>query len=543
MAKRLKQIDQNVHWATIDITNYITHELGHPCHAFDYDKIMSLGGEIIIDEAKKGEKFITLDGENYQTVGGEIVFRAPDGTIIDLPAIKGTANTAVDEKTRNILFWIENMDAKKVRFASMTHDIRTIAAQLNEKNVDPHLAEPTLSFGVKLYQEIVGAEVASQVYDDFPGKKSPTQKYIPLSVFQRYLGLTLPHQTIISILDKLGCQVKQVGHNLEIIPPTYRPDLEIPADFVEEVARIYGYHNLPGKIMDGPLPLKRPINDTFDLEEKIKNFLSLVGLQEVYTYSLVSESLALESGHQLKNHLELANPLTDDKVYLRRSLLPSLNQVIVDNPTSKDLKVFELAKVYHPQGKKTQRPKEVMKLGMSLRIGYRTARGIVEALLDHLFVYQYQFEPNQDKTSATIQAHKQKTAHTLGIIQPLLYTSQENQTQDYALVNVELDLTNLAKVINKHPQYRPLPKTSPIIEDLTFEINPNTQVKEVINSIKQTSNLIYQVNLKDVYHNRYSFTIYYLDPKNNLSDQEVAPIRKEIVKKLKKLNCKLVGKV
>jgi len=542
MAKRLKQIDQNVHWAAIDITNYITHELGHPCHAFDYDKIMALGGEIIVDEAKAGEKFITLDKETYQAVGGEIVFRASDGTIIDLPAIKGTANTAVDENTKNILFWIENMDAKKVRFASMTHDIRTVAAQLNEKNVDPYLAEPTLSLGVKLYQEIVGAQVASQVYDEFPGKKLPSEKQIPLSVFERYLGLSLPTETIINILDKLGCQVKQAKNYLKIIPPTYRPDLEIPADFVEEVARIYGYHNLPGKIMSGPLPLKRPDDDTFDLETKIKNFLSVTGLYEVYTYSLVSQELALESGYQLKDHLKLANPLTEDKVYLRRSLLPSLNQVIANNPTQKNLKVFELAKVYHPQGQDTQRPKEVMKLGMSLRAGYRTARGIVEALLDHLFVYQYQFKPNQEQTTALIIAQKQGKNLTLGEIKPLLYTTKETQNQEYALVNVEIDLINLAQVANKHPKYQPLPKTSPVIEDLTFEIT-HTPVGQVIETIKQTSDLIHQVRLKDVFKHRYTFTIKYLDSQNNLSDQEVAPIRKAVVNNLKKLNCKLVGKI
>ena len=103
MAKRLRQTDQNVHNSIIDITNYVTHELGHPCHAFDYDKIMKLGGEIIIKQAEKGKNFTTLDGLEYETAGGEIVFENSQGEIIDLPAVMGTANTAVDEKTQNIL--------------------------------------------------------------------------------------------------------------------------------------------------------------------------------------------------------------------------------------------------------------------------------------------------------------------------------------------------------------------------------------------------------------------------------------------------------
>ena len=545
MARRLKQIDQNVHWAAIDITNYTTHELGHPCHAFDYDKIMALGGEIIVDEAKKGERFETLDGETYQTVGGEIVFRAKDGTIIDLPAIKGTTNTAVDEKTQNILFWIENMDAKKVRFASMTHDIRTVAAQLNEKHVDPYLAEPTLALGIKLYQEIVGAQVASPVYDEFPGKKEPQQVKVPLKVFERYLGLKLETAVIIKILSRLGCQVKQEGQDLSITPPTYRQhDLKIPADFVEEVARIHGYHNLPDKIMDGPLPLKQPDNDTFDLEEKIRHFLADVGLYEVYTYSLVSEKLALESGFPLESHLKLANPLTDDKVYLRRSLLPSLNQVIATNPTHKDLKVFELAKVYHPKGNKTERPEEVMKLALSFRTSYRKARGIIEALFDRLFIYEYDFVLDKDQNKAKIVAKKEGWLVELGSINPVNYQLQSTQDNRDWLVNAQIDLKNLAQVVHKHPRYQRLPKTSPVIEDLTFAMPKKVRVGEVIKAIRQASPLIQKVRLKDIYKDRYTFTIYYLDQKENLSDKDIIPLRKKIITHLTyDFDCKLIGKM
>jgi len=171
---RLVEIEVNVHDAIIDITNYITHELGHPCHVFDYDKIMAMGGKIIIKEAGVGKKFITLDGVEHQTVGGEIVFENPAGEIIDLPAVKGTANSGVDNNTQRILFWFESLDAKKVRHASMSHAIRTIAAQLNEKNVDPYLAKQVLSYGVELLQKLAKLKVASKVYDYFPAQKMPS---------------------------------------------------------------------------------------------------------------------------------------------------------------------------------------------------------------------------------------------------------------------------------------------------------------------------------------------------------------------------------
>ncbi len=541
MAKRLRQIDQNVHWAAIDITNYVTHELGHPCHAFDYDKMMNLGGKIIIDIAKKNESFTTLDGERYTTVGGEVIFRAQDGTIIDLPAIKGTLNTAVDQNTKNILFWIENLDAKKVRFSSMTHDIRTVAAELNERNVDPHLAEPTFSFALKLYQQIIGAKIASNLYDYFPHPQSMKTITVPLAVFQRYLGFSLDQKIIISILTKLGCKVTQEKQQLLISPPTYRQDLAIPVDFVEEVARIYGYHNIPNKIMGGTLPLKRPDDAYFDLEEKIKNFLSLVGLQEVYTYSLVSEKQALKSGYQLKDHLKLANPLTEDKVYLRRSLLPSLNQVIAENPTSTDLELFEVAKIYRPTGQETQLPQEQMKLAFSFRSNYRRARGIIEGLLDYLFVEDYQFITNKNNTQAEIIAFKKQKHHSLGIINASNITLPASSI---GLINAELDLNSLSQVAQSQPHYQPLAKTMPLIEDLTFEIAKNTKIGDLIAAIKQTSPLIHQVELKDVYQQRYSFRLTYLDPQNNLAAPDIMPIRQKIVHRVKqRFPAELVGKV
>jgi len=203
MAKRLLQTDQNIHDAAIDITNYVTHELGHPCHAFDYDKLMKTGGEINVVEAKKGETFTTLDGETFTTVGGEVVFKNGEGKIIDLPSIKGTANTSIDESTTNILLLLESIMAEKVRFASMTHAIRTTAAQLMEKNVDPNLAEDVLLRGIELYKDLTGAKVASKIFNKFPGKKTLNPVEITLKRINEYLGIDISMEKVVSILEQL----------------------------------------------------------------------------------------------------------------------------------------------------------------------------------------------------------------------------------------------------------------------------------------------------------------------------------------------------
>src|SRR5260221_1504967 len=151
--------------AVIDITNYVMTEIGHPCHVFDYDLIKN--HTIIIRESKKGEKIIGLDNKTYTLPEGSIVFDDSTGTIIDLPGIMGTKNSVVNDDTKTVLFEIENNDPVRIRKASMTTGIRSVAATLNEKGVDPELAEKAMLRGIELFQELTGATIASKIYDHY----------------------------------------------------------------------------------------------------------------------------------------------------------------------------------------------------------------------------------------------------------------------------------------------------------------------------------------------------------------------------------------
>lgn len=565
MAQRLRQIDQNIHDSAVDITNYITHEIGHPCHAFDYEKIMELGGEIHVTTAKTGETFVTLDDEEYQAVGGEVVFRNQEGVIIDLPAVKGTKNTAVTDQTKHVLLWAESIVPEKVRLASMSHAIRTIAAQLAEKNVDPHLIEPTLKRGVELYQELCQAQVASQVYDDFKDSKSPQAVELDLAVITNYLGIEVSADQVANILEKLDCQVELVQnskHNseqatqLKITPPTFRPDLKIPADIVEEVARIYGYHNLPSRLMDTAIPTEKQKDVNFDVEQKAKDFLAHLGWQEVYTYSLVSESIAKQSGYKLENQLKLQNPLTDDRVYLRRSLLPSLEEVVSQNPQEDSLSVFEVANVYRPQ--KNDLPIEETQLGLlTVRSDWRWFMGMIEALLRQFFVYEVSVD--EDKTrapgfshSATISAKPTNLADDGNEKNKSGDNDKHNNKVQLGTVGMTntnhlagwLRFIDLIKIARSNPVYQPIPKTTPIIEDLTFKLPTETKVGHLIKAVNNLSDLIDQVELKDVYGLNHTLTIFYLDRQENLTTSDIAPLRQKIAQTLEKdFGAELIGQI
>ncbi len=527
MAKRLKQLDMKIHDSAIDITNYVTHELGHPCHAFDYDKLMKIGGEIIIKQAQKGKKFTTLDGTEYTTVGGEIVFENKKGTIIDLPAIKGTANTSIDNNTKNICLWIESLDPQKVRFASMTHNIRTTAAQLEEKGVDPHLASQVLLKATQLYQKLCQADIASEIIDEFPGDKAPSSIKVKYNTIEKYLGLKLKQSKIKKILQDLGCKTELSSNQIEVTPPTYRPDLTIPADIIEELARIYGYHRLPSIVMDTEIPLNKQKGVDFEIELKAKKFLAYTGWQEIYTYSMVSEVLAKQSGFTPEQHLKIQNPLTQDRVYLRRSLIPSLREAILHNPTVKYLNAFEIANVYHPQDKKL--PKEELHLTMVSNQTYRKVIGYLEALLEHF--YQPIIIKQNSNNKADILTKKEQ--YRIGKIQ---YNNK--------ITAIDIIWEDFLKIARKHPTYHPKVKTSPIIEDLTFKFKQHTNIGEVINQIEHVHKFISQITLKDIYESNYTLCITYLNKDNNLTNQDVESIRKKIVNFVEnKYQAELIGEV
>lgn len=536
MAKRLKQIDQNVHDSVIDITNYITHELGHPCHAFDYDKVMQLGGVIKVVEATAGKAFKTLDGIEYKTVGGEVVFENQNGEIIDLPAIKGTANTAVDDNTKNVLFWIESINHEKVRYGSMSHAIRTVAAQLNEKQVDPYLADVVLARGVELYQTLCSAKVSSPIFDEFPGRKSVASVNVPTTTIKRYLGIELSTDTVTTLLTELGCQVEHNENEdfYTVTPPTFRPDIEIPADVVEEIARIYGYHNLPSTLMDTAIPTSKPEGTKFDFEHTCKTFLAHIGWQELFTYSMVSKQIAEESGYSLEEHLRLQNPLTDDRAYLRRSLVPSLLEVLALNSQQPQLSVFEFANVYHPQ--KNNLPNEELHLTMIGQKSYQEVRGDLEALLRQFYIDDVRVEetPGQTNQSGEVLVGTPNGLEKIGTVHIL----PNNRVAFDVLISSILPLSK------SHPTYQPLPKAAPLKEDLTFTLPQRTSIGAVLALMKQVSPLLARVELKDQYKQNFTFTFTYLDQDKSLSSIEVEPIRKEIVTQVRSAcNGTLIGEL
>lgn len=547
LQKRLRQVGQRPLNNIIDITNYVMWEIGHPMHVFDYDRVTSK--EIRVREAKKGETLITFDDKKYTLHGGEVIFDDGTGKIIDLPGIMGTKNTVVKERTKNVLLWIESIDARRIRDASMGLAIRSQAAILNEKYVDPELGMDAILRGMKLYEKLAQAKIASKIVDIYPSQ--PKARHISLSqkLLDTYMGLTVKPEKVKRILTSLGCKVDRTSRKdetiYEVTPPSWRShDLKIPEDLIEEIARIWGYHNLPSILMDGEIPTKTQ-GIPFDLEHMLKESLSAWGLTEVYTYSLVSQELANTSEYEKGSHLKLTNPLTEDHAFLRRSIIPSHLDVIRKNSRQPSIKIFELANVYHPS-KAGDLPQEKPQLVITTTENFAAAKGLLEMLLQRLRI-EHQFLA---KNGIAKMLHPHRTATVVagneiigkaGEIKPSILQDLGLKEPITAAV---FDAEKLLAAARAHPTYQPLPKHPPIVEDLTFVLTGKTYIGEVIEEITNTSLLVESVGLKERYQQNFSFTITYRHPKRSLKDEDIAPVRKKITKHLKKhFNARLVGKL
>lgn len=541
LKNRLEQVGQRPLNSVVDITNYVMWEIGHPTHVFDYDKFTQK--KLIVRKAKKGEKIITLDHKTHFTVGGEVIFEDGEGTIIDIPGIMGTHNTVVDDKTTNILFFVDSVNAEMIRFASMTHQIRTQAAILNEKHVDPNLGLIAIQRGLKLYQEVCDAKIESQLVDIYPHPSTLQTVILNQAHLDTYLGVHIEPTRVVSILEHLGCKVtiKDNKGNItyQITPPSDRSDdLTIYQDIIEEVARIYGYHNLPSVVMPTTIPDNPPSED-FAFEHYLKTLLSGWGASEIYSFSMISESQAMKSGYELTNHLKIKNPLLDDWVYMRRSLIPSLTEVFHTNP-GKIITTYELQNVYHPARKLDDLPQELLQLSIASNQSYSHLKGLLESLFDKLYIENWQIDPHQQQSPSAFSQHAgiRIGDKTIGYIGKLAH-------QIYAL---ELDIAILQNLSSKHPKYLPINLHPPIIEDLTFSIPAQTYVGPIIGNIKAISKLIEKVTIKDTYQKSSSsatnvtFTITYRHSNRPLTDQEIAPIRKKIVADIeKKVSAQLIG--
>jgi len=509
----------------VDITNYVMLDVGHPAHVFDYDRIQSK--KLIFRTSKKNETITSLEDKTYKLSGGDCVIDDGTGTLIDLPGIIGTSNSVVVDSTKRILFFLDNNNPVQMRRSSMSLGIRTLAATYNEKGPDPELAYTALLYGIQLYQENTGAHIASKIHDLYPIKRITKDIKVYLKDIHRVMGITIDEKQIISILKHLGFGVmrhedKELaypdGLYFNITVPTYRTcDVSIKEDIIEEVARVYGYHNLPNVI--SPLAfVKQPkeLEKLYTVQYKTKYFLKHIGLHEFLNYSMLSADLLTDLDYNLSKHLKITNTISSEIEYMRTSLLPSLIKNMKDNIGKKEtLRFFEIAKVYNKNNNSL--PQETYNLAIAVNTNFSDLKGIIEALLHELHIKNTSIEQGSHAlmhNTASVKINKQRVG-SIGILkrnyQHIIGLSEE-------IYIAEFNFEKLIEYFSLLYQFSPPTQYAVVKLDLTFQKSiPYQQIEDFA---YKSSPLLKRVEYLSSFGNNISLRFYFSSHEKNITEKE-----------------------
>lgn len=469
----------------VDISNYLMLALGQPVHIFDYDQIKN--HTMIMRESKKGEKIITLDEKEVSLPGGDIVMEDGSGNLIDLCGIMGGLNSAINNQTTNVILFVQTYDKNRIRKTTMSTNVRTVAATFFEKGLDPQRVEPTLVYGVELLKKYSQGKIASKLYDIYPNPSEHKILKIKFNLFEKLIGVKIKHEKIKEILVNLGFVVESDTNTLSLTIPSFRTiDINIPEDIIEEVARVYGYQNVPS-VLQPSVYVDQPkeMEDIFVFQNKIKLLLKHLGLNEVINYSMVSKEQLVDFGLNPGDHLRLSNTLSKDIEYLRTCLTVSLLKNIKDNLGKKEtLRLFEISKVYLP--KKDELPNEIYKVGIASNTNYFDLKGIIESIYKELNIS--------------------------GLPIP------EISSRDGAFLS-EIDFQTLIDNCRLVPKYKPLHPYAIIKLDKTFEISPNKTYESIFKLAKQ-SKLLQKIDVITLYQNKLTLRFYYSRSDRNITEEE-----------------------
>jgi phenylalanyl-tRNA synthetase beta chain len=489
----------------VDITNYTMLELGNPIHTFDYDKIS--GHAITVSQTKGGEKFESVDGISYRLPKDAVIITDKE-KIIDLCGIKGGKNTGTYEGTKNVLIRVPVEVPILIRRASQTMSLRSDASSIFERGVNTGGTIDTLRRAVDLVLELAGGEIASELYDIKNTDFKPWKLKLRIERLNKILGIEIPTKKVLQILESLNLSPRLVNNIIETTIPTYRNDLKIEEDLIEEVARIYGYNNFPKTMPEGTIPTSQiPYFKDYRLDEKVKNILISAGFSEIYTYSLIGEKDLRPEEINSQDLLRVDNPVSRDFEYLRPTLKINLSKALTENRSNfEKINLFELGKVYLGTNLDDVNEKYFLS-GISCSKSYFEVKGLIEKIFDNLGITD---DP----------------AKYIEILDKEIF--------------FEINYSQILQNINLSKSFKPLPKYPPIVEDLSIITDEEIKIIDLINEIKRQSSLIVHVSLLDQFKNSKTFHIVYQHRERNLTLDETGKIRKKILENLKgKFNIEL----
>lgn len=534
----------------VDITNYVMLEYGQPMHAFDVRYIDQR--TINIRRAKNGETITTLD-DTQRTLNDSMLVIADANKPVAIAGVMGGEYSGIMDDTTTVVFESANFNGSSVRRTAKALGMRTDASARYEKGLDPNTCIPALERACELVELLGAGVVMDNVISD--AKYSTDRHTITLDCewINKFLDINLSEDEIVNILTKLDCQV----NDGVIYIPTYRADLEHKADIAEEIARIYGYNNIPSTGVKGFAQGKYNREQKF--EKKISNCLISQGLSEIMTYSFISpkyyDKICMPEDSHLRKSVVISNPLGEDTSIMRTTALPSLLEILSKNYNNRNLcaSFFEIAKEYIPNDDDTLLPEEKKKVIIGMYgddCDFFTIKGVVEEILENISISDYDVEA----VSSEFAYHPGRCAKlsignmVLGYIGELHPSVIENYEIDTKVYAAEIDFNALLENFNDEKQYKPLPKFPAVSRDLAIICDAATPVITLEKAIRKSAGkLLESIELFDVYQGKQieenkksvAYSISLRSNEASLTNEDAQSVVNKIIKNLDKLGATL----
>lgn len=548
------------HNNVVDITNYILMEYGQPLHAFDYDALKT--NEIVVRLASEGEKIVTLD-EQERTLKAHNLVITNGQEPVAIAGVMGGANSEVTSDTTTVVIEAAYFDGFSVRRTSKELGLRSDSSARFEKGVDPNRVLTAGERAAQLLAELAGGEVleGTVTVDDLD--KSPARVVVSPDFINNRLGMKISLEDMLSILNRLQFDVEAANGLLIIDAPTRRQDIKIEEDIVEEIARLYGYDEIPMTLPEGneqiggltPYQAKRRI---------ARNVMEGAGLLQAVTYSLTSDELAQKFALKAEDTTRLLMPMSEERSTLRQSLIPHLVEAASYNVARKSdsVALYEIGSVF--LGKTAEDlPFEEEHLalivsgkwidhawqGEKLSVDFFIAKGIIESLFEKLgLTERLSFE----KTTVD-GLHPGQTAAILldgekvGLIGGLHPTERKKYDLKETFV-AELNLNAVLEAQVEDLVYASVPRFPAITRDIALELDRSKPAGEIIEIIRNAgTKLLKEVKVFDVYEGdkmevgkkSVAFSLTYFDPERTLTDEEVVSAHNKVLKALTEAGAEL----
>lgn len=536
----------------VDITNYVMEEYGQPMHAYDYDTLA--GGKIVVRRAKDGEKFMTLDGQE-RTLDSDMLMICDGEKAVGLAGIMGGENSKITDDVKTMLFEAATFDGTNIRKATKRLGLRTDASGKFEKGLDPENALAAMNRACQLIEELGAGEIVGGVVDVYPNKKERVRVPFEPERINALLGTNVSVEEMLGYFKMLELDYDETKQ--ELIIPTFRQDLLRTADIAEEVARFFGYANIPTTLPRGASTMGK-ISFKQRVEDVAGEIAQFCGFSQAMTYSFESpkvfDKLKLAADAEERKTVVISNPLGEDFSIMRTLPLNGmLNSLATNyNRRNKDVKLYELAKVYVPvEGEDLPDERVQFTLGFYGDGDFFTMKGVVEEFLEKIGMSaRPEYDPEAGKTflhpgrQAEI-LYKDTVIGYLGEVHPDVADTYGLGERTYIAV---LDLPEILPFASFDRKYEGIAKFPAVTRDISMVMPKTVLVGEVEKIIeKRGGKLLEKYNLFDIYEGAQikegfksvAYTISFRAKDRTLEDKDIQPIMEKILEDLSSMGIEL----